>query len=186
MAVFLSTFANKVDRKGRVSVPASFRSVLERQASSGLILYPSFKHPCIDGCGDERIQEMVGDYSVWVKNYLDTMSRSYKSLVKKIDDPKQHIVTINQISHELRGQGGIFDYPLITSFGKSLYDATLDSRGKVTENRLKLIEAHIDALRVVFNKRVKGQGGKVGSELLKDIERAVKKYSEAPMGSGPI
>jgi len=66
VAVFLSTFANKIDRKGRVSVPAPFRAVLDRQASTGIILYPSFKHPCIEGSGDERIQEIVETMSrVW-------------------------------------------------------------------------------------------------------------------------
>lgn len=59
VAVFLSTFANKIDRKGRVSVPAPFRAALEKELSNGLILYPSFKHPCIEGCGDERIEEIV-------------------------------------------------------------------------------------------------------------------------------
>ena len=136
--------------------------------------------PLVIRAAEERIQEMVGDYSVWVKNYLATMSASHKALSNEADDPKQHVLTINQIAHELRGQGGIFDYPLITAFGKSLYEATLDTRARVTENRLKLIEAHIDALRVVFNQRIKGSGGKIGAELLKDIERAVKKYSDAP------
>ena len=141
--------------------------------------------PLVIQAAEARIHEMVGDYAVWVKKYLDTMGRSYKALCQHADDPKTHMVTINQIAHELRGQGGIFDYPLLTSFGRSLYHATLDSRGEITENRLKLIEAHIDALRVVFNKRVHGGGGTVGAELLKDIERAVKKYGDVPVG-GPI
>lgn len=59
MAVFLSTFENKVDGKGRVSVPASFRAALEKERSTGLILYPSFKHPCLEGCGDERIEQIA-------------------------------------------------------------------------------------------------------------------------------
>lgn len=59
MAVFLSTFANKVDKKGRVSVPATFRAALDQERSSGIILYPSFKLPCIEGCGDERIEQIV-------------------------------------------------------------------------------------------------------------------------------
>jgi CheY-like chemotaxis protein len=141
--------------------------------------------PLVIQAAEARIHEMVGDYAVWVKKYLDTMGGSYKALCQRADDPKLHMVTINQIAHELRGQGGIFDYPLLTSFGRSLYHATLDSRGEITENRLKLIEAHIDALRVVFNKRVHGNGGNVGAELLKDIERAVKKYGDVPVG-GPI
>jgi CheY-like chemotaxis protein len=137
--------------------------------------------PLVIQAAETRIQDLVGDYAVWVKNYLDTMGRSYESLCKQEDDPKQHLLTINQIAHELRGQGGIFDYPLITSFGKSLQQATVDTRRQVSQNRLKLIEAHIDALRVVFNKRVHGSGGKVGADLLKDIERAVEKYSETPL-----
>jgi MraZ protein len=59
VAVFLSTYECKVDGKGRVSVPAPFRAVLERQASSGVILYPSFRNDCLEGCGDERIEEIV-------------------------------------------------------------------------------------------------------------------------------
>ncbi|MGF1628853.1 MAG: response regulator [Kiloniellaceae bacterium] len=142
--------------------------------------------PLVIQAAENRIKDLVGDYAVWVKNYLDTMGRSYEALCKQDDDPKQHIFTINQIAHELRGQGGIFDYPLLTSFGKSLYQATLDTRGQITESRLKLIEAHIDALRVVFNKRVHGSGGKVGAELLQDIERAVKKYSEPPLAGAAL
>lgn len=59
MAVFLSTFANRIDKKGRVSVPAPFRAALDQERSSGVILYPSFKLPCLEGCGDERIEQIV-------------------------------------------------------------------------------------------------------------------------------
>ena len=137
--------------------------------------------PLVIQAAEARIQELVGDYAVWVKNYLETMGHSYRMLCSRDDDPKTHVLTINQIAHELRGQGAIFDYPLLTSFGQSLYQATLDTRGKISDNRLRLIEAHIDALRVVFNKRVRGNGGKIGAELLQDIERAMKKYSDQPM-----
>jgi MraZ protein len=46
MALFLSTFVNKVDRKGRVSVPASFRTTLGRAGAGGsplgFVAYPDF------------------------------------------------------------------------------------------------------------------------------------------------
>ncbi len=46
MALFLSTFVNKVDRKGRVSVPATFRTTLGRGgaggAALGFVAYPDF------------------------------------------------------------------------------------------------------------------------------------------------
>lgn len=49
VALFLSTFLNKVDKKGRVSVPASFRSALVGQTFDGLIVTRSFVQPAIDG-----------------------------------------------------------------------------------------------------------------------------------------
>ena len=134
--------------------------------------------PLVIQAAEERIQELVGDYSSWVRKYLESMSDSYSALCQGVGDTAHHVLNVNQIAHELRGQGGIFDYPLITAFGKSLYEATLDTNARMTQNRLKLIEAHIDAVRLVFNKKIRGQGGEVGAKLLKDIERAVKKYSE--------
>src|SRR2546428_13747307 len=44
--LFLSTYVNKVDRKGRVSVPATFRSTLATHREPNLVvLFPSFKVP---------------------------------------------------------------------------------------------------------------------------------------------
>ncbi len=51
MALFLDTFVNKLDRKGRVSVPAPFRQQLATQPFQGIVALPSFKHPAIH-CGD--------------------------------------------------------------------------------------------------------------------------------------
>ena len=120
----------------------------------------------------------MGDYSTWVNRYLESMDQSFEALSTGSGNPSAHIRNINQIAHELRGQGGIFDYPLITAFGKTLFEATSDITAEVTENRLKLMEAHIDALRLVFSKQIKGNGGDVGMALMKDIKRAVHKYSE--------
>lgn len=58
MALFLSTFTNRVDKKGRVSVPASFRAVLAPLHFSGIIAYPSFVNPCIEASGIDRIETL--------------------------------------------------------------------------------------------------------------------------------
>lgn len=54
MTHFLGTHQNWLDAKGRVSVPAPFRSVLRTLANgsddaAALVLRPSHKHPCIEG-----------------------------------------------------------------------------------------------------------------------------------------
>lgn len=58
MDLFLSTFENRIDKKGRVSVPAPFRAVLERRRDP-LYLFKSLTEPCLEGCGPERIGQIV-------------------------------------------------------------------------------------------------------------------------------
>lgn len=58
MALFLSTFTNKVDSKGRVSVPAQFRASLVNKDFSGIVVYESFVNDCIEGCDIERIKKI--------------------------------------------------------------------------------------------------------------------------------
>lgn len=56
--LFLSTFTNKIDKKGRVSVPSSFRTLLTGEAFSGLIAYQSISNQCIESCSIERIKRL--------------------------------------------------------------------------------------------------------------------------------
>ena len=56
--IFLSTFINKIDAKGRVSVPSSFRSVLEESGFKGMICYPSPVLDSVEGCGFNRIKKL--------------------------------------------------------------------------------------------------------------------------------
>ena len=62
---FVSTFENKIDSKGRVSVPASFRAVLDRDAhklgsSGGIYCYPSLDGPALDAGGEKLAQKIDG------------------------------------------------------------------------------------------------------------------------------
>jgi MraZ protein len=56
--LFLSTFVNKVDRKGRVSVPATFRAAVADQRFPGIVVFPSFKYEALDASGINRMDEL--------------------------------------------------------------------------------------------------------------------------------
>ncbi|NRB10026.1 MAG: cell division/cell wall cluster transcriptional repressor MraZ [Rickettsiaceae bacterium] len=58
MSIFLSRYINKIDKKGRVSVPASYRTALEKDEFKGIIIYPSFKNNCIESCSMARLEEL--------------------------------------------------------------------------------------------------------------------------------
>lgn len=58
MALFLSTYINKIDKKGRVSVPATFRAALANESYQGVVLFPSYKLNAIEGVGMGAMEVM--------------------------------------------------------------------------------------------------------------------------------
>ena len=73
--LFLSTFVNKVDRKGRVSVPATFRAAVADQSFPGIVVFPSFKYEALDASGIKRMEEMRARM-----NTLDEFSDEHENL----------------------------------------------------------------------------------------------------------
>jgi len=64
MALFIDTFINKIDRKGRISVPASYRAALAGQLFQGIVAFPSFKYSAIQCSGMD-----------WMTALTDTVSK---------------------------------------------------------------------------------------------------------------
>tara|TARA_B100000963_G_scaffold204459_1_gene178033 strand:- start:1043 stop:1489 length:447 start_codon:yes stop_codon:yes gene_type:complete len=56
--MFLSTFENKLDKKGRVSVPAHFRSHLSNLGFNSIVCFPSFNQNCIEAWPQDRIEKI--------------------------------------------------------------------------------------------------------------------------------
>lgn len=57
---FVSNFTSRVDAKGRVSIPASFRAVLARDGFEGLYVHPSLDTDAVD-CGGNALLKDIDD-----------------------------------------------------------------------------------------------------------------------------
>jgi len=57
MSVFLSSFVNRLDKKGRVSVPASFRAALGSDAS-GIVVFRSLQVEALDACSAAHLEQL--------------------------------------------------------------------------------------------------------------------------------
>jgi MraZ protein len=63
---FVSNVVLRLDAKGRVSIPAPFRSVLNRDGFDGLYCYPALDRPAIDAGGNAlmaEIETLIGRYA---------------------------------------------------------------------------------------------------------------------------
>ncbi|MBD5391613.1 division/cell wall cluster transcriptional repressor MraZ, partial [bacterium] len=59
MSLFLSSYENRLDTKGRISVPASFRASISGDKFQGIVLYRSFTNNCIEGVTMARMEQMA-------------------------------------------------------------------------------------------------------------------------------
>lgn len=89
MEWFADQFTNKIDRKGRVSVPADFRQVLAARnggiAPSGLYIFPDRNEPCINGASDD---------------YFDGFMKNFEA--GDLSDPSKKIEIRNLMKHRKR------------------------------------------------------------------------------------
>ena len=59
----------RIDKKGRVSIPKSFREVFSTKISEDVYVYPSFKYYALEACGEDFISQVVSSL-----NTLDIFS----------------------------------------------------------------------------------------------------------------
>ncbi len=74
MSVFIGTFENKVDRKGRVSVPAPFRQILATSTYQGIIAFRYHTPNALEACSlefMERLDQGVSDFDLFSQEHDD-------------------------------------------------------------------------------------------------------------------
>ena len=132
MSLFLGTIENKVDAKGRVSVPADFRMAVKNDDFQGVILFHSFPNKCIEGCTMSR----MGQISEATDN-LDLFSEQTESLSSLIfSDARQLSFDVTGrivIPSDLLEFAGIDGNALFVGRGKTFQIWNADEFKKVQE-----------------------------------------------------
>ena len=139
---FVSNFTNRLDAKGRVSIPAPFRAVLAKDGYEGLYVHPSLELPALDAGGHAlraTIDTMLSRFSPFSEEW-ETLSMALNgtSEVLKVD-PEGRI----QLGEALRAHAGISDSVTFVGHGHKFqlwepkaFAANLDqARAKVREVR---------------------------------------------------
>jgi len=116
MDSFVATFENRLDQKGRVSVPAPFRAVLAREGHDGVYCYPALDRPAIDAGGarlQDAIQKRLEPFETFSEDYESLSTAFYgESRVLKID-PDGRVV----LPEEFRAYAGIADTAVFVGQG---------------------------------------------------------------------
>lgn len=77
--LFMDTIINKVDGKGRVSLPADYRTVV-KSSESDIVCYRSLSSPCIEGCLEDLLDKLACE----METSLDFFSETQDDLTNLI------------------------------------------------------------------------------------------------------
>ena len=79
MNLFVSKFINKIDKKGRISLPSIFRGALPKDHKNEIILSKSLRNNFIDGLSVDRVNEIAKRI-----NDLDFFSEEHEDFTTSI------------------------------------------------------------------------------------------------------
>lgn len=119
MALLVGRFVNKIDKKGRVSVPKPFRDAFKDQAFAGLYAYPLFKFPAIEACGEDfmaRVSASLDDLDMFSDEQDELASVIMENAHPLGFDPEGRVV----LPPELLEHAGIIDQALFVGRGTRL------------------------------------------------------------------
>lgn len=85
------------------------------------------------------------------------------------------IKEMEEVSDKLKSQAGTFGYSLATLVAKSLNKFCIAHPNPSPEH-LVVIRKHLDTLKVIFGKKITGDGGVVGNQLLEGLTQLVEKF----------
>ena len=98
---------------------------------------------------EESLERTVLDFVEWAQKYLANLATLCERAMEEPDKRTLQFAVINELAHELRGQGGMFGYPLISVAGKVLYESSIEGCS-VTDNQVEIVRSHIDMMRAVI------------------------------------
>jgi CheY-like chemotaxis protein len=106
---------------------------------------------------EDRLELQCGDFI----NVISDLSNKPKDSVLKSK--------AMELAHMMKGGGGQFGYPLITTIAASA-DQILNDKESVTPNKIELLNHQAKALKLVSTKKMVGDDDKASQMLLRGLE----------------
>jgi len=132
----------------------------------------------------ERTMSMVKEEAAGFVDWVDGDLQALKMFARKLADGDQpqapHIARIFRGSADIRDQGTVCGYPLVTKVASLLCDF-VDRAEHLDEREIDLVEAHIDTLLTIVTGRIKNDRTELARKLVTDLEKAGAKLRGGPV-----
>jgi len=90
----------------------------------------------------------------------------------------QHLHRIFLVAHDMKGQGGSFGYPLITTICHQLCRFIERVEGNLEDSDVEVVSIHVDALQVVIRDKMTQADSDQAKALLKGLKLVIEKIGK--------
>jgi chemotaxis protein histidine kinase CheA len=130
----------------------------------------------------KKMEQLVENSSTeFLNETVESLKGLREALGRAATDPSARQEVLDHIREEafqIKGMGGVFGYPLLTEFAKSLHDF-LKELVDLDELQQEIVSIHVDTLYVVVSHKIKGSGGPLEAQLRASLKAAVDKAKPA-------
>jgi HPt (histidine-containing phosphotransfer) domain-containing protein len=118
---------------------------------------------------DVAVEEMAPEYEARLQAEVAALDEAFRAMRRAGAFDVDRLFTA---AHGLRGEAGTFGYALVSAIGNTLA-RYLDQRPPLDAAACEVVESHINALRAVVARKVKGDGGEIGAQLVQGLAAMV-------------
>lgn len=122
----------------------------------------------------EVIEEAPVEFEPFAKQFLARLRQNIDSARTGSRD-KKAIDAMTRPVMELKANGGMFRYNLISDIADTLLDF-LESLKDLNDDALDVVEVHHSTLGVIITSRLTGDGGREGAKLISELRGACTRY----------
>lgn len=120
--------------------------------------------------------ELVEQFVTWTSDAVNELKGIVDSLSGDELKTDEKADRIYDLTHNIKGMGGSFDFPLMTSSGSSLCSYI---KGLPADKALsrKVVDAHVRVFEVVLEHKIQGDGGEKGKILQSRLASIISEES---------
>jgi hypothetical protein len=123
---------------------------------------------------EQALDELKDEFGDWITSEVEVLSKSHGAF--KASPTAETRGALFRSSHDLRGQALTYEFPLVARVATSLCKLLEAEDIKAPP---ALVDAHVDAIRVIVHQNVKDADDKTGNALASELDTNVAKFLAA-------
>lgn len=123
---------------------------------------------------EEALKELSSNFENWLEEEVQRLEAAYRVLSRATDRPFA-LSAVFERSHDLKGLGTTYEYPLITRLAGSLCKM-LETENHRRNAPMSLVDAHVNAIRAIVRDSIKTDTHPIGKALSDELDRQVSAF----------